>query len=860
MTTNARPVRRYGWLRLLLVIAAFACGAAGQYWLTIEPQPMQSAYAWGGALILFLGACFIGKEGNDLPAREASDLDTTTERILLGVVLAVGAFFSFYGLDRLPPGLNHDAAWEGLYGIRILNGEPYTPYAIEAWGRETLTFYLRAVSIWLMGPTATAVIAPGMVLGFLTLPLFYWWARNMFGPRFALVATLFLGVSGWHLVFSRTGWRSDFQPFFTVFTCCFFIRGMLTARPMDFLLAGVGLALTLNVYNAARVLPALFPLWLIAVRFQSWTGRGFRRRYFVPLLFMAAAFLIVIAPLAWFAATHWAAFQSRMDALRGQSTLTQAMRASVLLFNYFGNGDDFFVTEPALEYPTAVLFVFGLLWAIVRWKDERSQFLLLGFVIGLLPGLISRPNLNRDVGTMPFVYFFVAMGAMFLAQQLRVLVPRIGRHLAVIVLVGLCAAATAATFSQYLGPTRRTIWGFYPETTVVGQYLKPLVPNNAIWVGGDNYPRDSITYLTYQGTGNPQVRNYTWLDDLSVLRNARLSAPPGKGMVFLLANNFHGQAVFRYLEQRYPKHQVEELRYPPDDGAVFAKALLVPASEGGPVEAVVPVAEAAPALAPAGELREPRGVALAPDGTFYVSDFGHDRIQQFDAELKFVRQWGSTGSAPGEFKQPCGIAVSSDGVVLVADTWNHRAQAFSPTGTFLRQSQAQLYGPRGIAVGADGTVYMADSGNNRVVQLSKELVFQKAFGQRGSEPGQLLEPTGVAVDSKGFVYVADNGNGRMQRFSATGEHKSLFPVDGWKMEAFSEPQIAIDSSGRIWVSVPSAREVRAYSADGKVLETIAAVQSDKELFDRAIGVTLGGDKRSLVIADLANRLVRLPLK
>jgi 4-amino-4-deoxy-L-arabinose transferase-like glycosyltransferase len=377
-------------------------GRAGQYWLTIEPHVAWSIYA--GRRCRSIPLRLLSRaEGNDLPGREGVDLDPTTEWVLFAVVMAVGAFFSFYGVDKFPPGLNHDAAWEGLYGIRILNGEPYTPYAIEAWGRETLTFYLRAVSIRLMGSTAAAVLAPGMVLGFLTLPFFYWWARNMFGPRFALVATLLFGVSGWHLVFSRTGWRSDFQPFFTVFTCCFFIRGMLTAKPMDFVWAGIGLALTLNVYNAARVFPALFVVWLIAVRFQSWTGRGFRRRYLVPLLFMAAAFLIVIAPLGWFAATHWGAFQSRLAALRGQTTVTQALTSSVLLFNYFGNGDDFFVT-PALK-PAAVLLVFGFLWALLRWRDERAQFLLLGFVIGLVPGVVSRPNLNRDVGTMPFSLF-----------------------------------------------------------------------------------------------------------------------------------------------------------------------------------------------------------------------------------------------------------------------------------------------------------------------------------------------------------------------------------------------------------------------------------------------------------------------
>lgn len=855
MATQARAAGRFRWLSLLLALAAFVCGTYGQQWLVVRHFDW-AAYAWGAAAILFVASYFLSDQNRELPAREAGELDRTTEWVLLGVVLAVGAFFSFYNAENFPPGLNHDSAWEGLYGIRILNGEPYTPYAIEAWGRETLTFYLRAASIWLLGPTKVAVLAPGMLLGFLTLPFFYWWARNMFGARFALVATLFLGVSGWHLVFSRSGWRSDYQPFFTVFTCCFFIRGMLSAKPMDFFWAGVGLALTLNVYNAARVFPALFVLWLVAVRLQSWTGRGFRRRYGVPLLFMAAAFAIVIAPLAWFAFFHWGAFQSRLTALRGQTTLAQALRSSVLLFNFSGNGDDFFVSEPALEYPATVLLVFGLLWAVLKWKDERSQFLLIGMVIGLLPGVISRPNLNRDIGTMPFVYFFVALGAVYFGQQLRAAVPRIGRYLGIAALLAVCVAAAVAGFTQYLGSTPRQIWGFYPETTVIGTYVKKLVPEYVIWVGGDNYPRDAITYLSYTGGRDPMHRNYTWVDDVGSLTQARFSPPPGKGMAFVLANNNQSQATLRYLQERFPHSRVEDLHYPAEDGTVFAKALLVQAEAAGPTEAEV--APAPISTAPPGELREPRGVAVAASDHAYVCDFGNDRIQEFDAQFKFVRQWGSSGSAPGQFRQPCGIAIGPTGTVFVADTWNQRLQSFTPEGQFIRQSEAVLYGARGIATAPDGTILVADTGNNRVARFSPELVLQRTWGQKGNQPGELTEPTGIALDAKGDVYVADNGNGRLQRFDSAGTFKSEFPVEGWRLESYSEPHLSIDKKGRIWATVPALREVRIYDGDGKLLRTITPEAAGKALFDRPMGIAVDRSGLSVIVADLGNRLVRLP--
>ena len=44
----------------------------------------------------------------------------------------------------------------------------------------------------------------------------------------------------------------------------------------------------------------------------------------------------------------------------------------------------------------------------------------------------------------------------------------------------------------------------------------------------------------------------------------------------------------------------------------------------------------------------------------------------------FVRKWGTVGSEDGEFLFPKGVAVASDGSVYVTDTVNHRIQKFAP--------------------------------------------------------------------------------------------------------------------------------------------------------------------------------------
>lgn len=852
--TSAEGVGR-PLLRLLLALVALAAAVAGQYWLVIAPQPALSGYAWGLAVVAFLLLYFAAADGRALPGAGVADVSPAQARLWLGMVLALGAFCVVYRVGTYPPGLNHDAAWEGLYALRVLQGEPFTPYTSEAWGRETMTFYFRAVSAWLLGPTVLAVQAPGMLAGWLTLPFFYGWTRQMFGTRLALAATAFLAVSGWHLVFSRTGWRSDFQPLFMAATCYYFFRGVRDVRSVDFLLAGLSLALTLNTYNGSRLFPAVFALWSVLVVVQSWRVSTFFRRYGLGIAFFSIAFLLAVAPLTIYALENWEIFMGRAAALRGASSFSDALVATAGLFHYAGNGDDFFIREPALEFPAAVLMTFGLLWALLRWRDERAQFLLLGLAINLIPGLVSKPNLNRNIGTMIFAYVFVGLGGVFLARQVQRLSPRLGAA----ILIGFCGLAFAVTYDDYLDPTPRHIWGYYPETTVVGRYVDEMAPKYAIWVGGANFPRDSITYLSYQGGPDPMERSYVWLDDVGVLLRQPLSAPAGKGMAFVLADEGQARQVLQTLQRRFPQHEVQELRYPPGDGKVFAKALLVqpgvaPVADT-PDAAPAAAAAVAAAAAPAGELRQPRAIAFLSTGELAVADFGNHRVQILAADLRPLRQWGGEGIGPGEFREPSDLAVGPGDEIYVTDTWNGRVQRFAADGTFIGQTSEALYGPRGVAVGADGTVFVADTGNNRIVKFSRDLQLLASFGSRGSEAGQVLEPVGLRLGAEGTLWIADNGNSRLQEWSADGRPLRSLPIDGWGSAVYSEPHLDLDGSGRIWVTVPRMQRLRAYLPNGDLAVDIGA--EGLVGLDLPMGVAVDPQKAEVVVVGLSGAVRRL---
>jgi YYY domain-containing protein len=257
-----------------------------------------------------------------------------------------------------------------------------------------------------------------------------------------------------------------------------------------------------------------------------------------------------------------------------------------------------------------------------------------------------------------------------------------------------------------------------------------------------------------------------------------------------------------------------------------------------------------------GVLKQPRGLAVDGQGNTYVADFGNDRIQVYDSTMTFVREFGQRGKLPGELNQPSGVAIGSDGNVYVADTWNQRIQVFRPDGEYLREWGGSFYGPRGIGAGPNGEIYLADTGNHKVKKFDLEGKELLVIGQKGSGPGELNEPVGIAVGADGRLYVADNGNARVQVFSPEGGYEREIAVDGLKLEVYSEPNVAVEPDGTIWVTVPTELAIRAYDRDGNVVEEHVGKQPGAT-FQRPMGVAIDPTNGDVLLTDLEGKVLRL---
>jgi len=91
----------------------------------------------------------------------------------------------------------------------------------------------------------------------------------------------------------------------------------------------------------------------------------------------------------------------------------------------------------------------------------------------------------------------------------------------------------------------------------------------------------------------------------------------------------------------------------------------------------------------AGPFNQPTNVALARDGSIYVTDgYGNARVHQFSSDGRLIRSWGEPGAGPGQFHLPHGVAVDRDGRVYVADRENSRVQIFTVDGKFITEWRA----------------------------------------------------------------------------------------------------------------------------------------------------------------------------
>jgi YD repeat-containing protein len=250
-------------------------------------------------------------------------------------------------------------------------------------------------------------------------------------------------------------------------------------------------------------------------------------------------------------------------------------------------------------------------------------------------------------------------------------------------------------------------------------------------------------------------------------------------------------------------------------------------------------------------LRKPTSVTTGPHGLDLVRTTIYNKTSGDVIETRSPvgskeypatdKQSWSTGS-PNE--QPRALVLNKKSIWVVDPAAKHVSQ-YSLAGKYQGQDgkdegapEARLEDPQGVAVDAKENIWVADTGHNRIAEFSKKHAYVKAFGEKGSAPGDLVEPRALVVSGNN-LWVADSGNGRVEEFTEQGVLEAHFGTKGTEPGDLEEPTgIAVASDGNIWVADRANKRVDEFTAEGTVIKEIGATGSEPGEFEEPTGIAI----------------------
>jgi len=259
-------------------------------------------------------------------------------------------------------------------------------------------------------------------------------------------------------------------------------------------------------------------------------------------------------------------------------------------------------------------------------------------------------------------------------------------------------------------------------------------------------------------------------------------------------------------------------------------------------------------------------------------------VAEFDAQGKYLRGWGPTGTGFDWPKVEHGIYIDEQGNVWLAgnSVGDNQILKFTQDGKFLAQigkagasegsnSTTQLGQPANMIV-SRGELFVADGyGNKRVVVFDAATgAYKRHWGAYGGKPSddklpaydpakplprQFSNPVHcVRMSNEDLLYVCDRQNNRIQVFTRAGEFKQEFRVEVqtlangsvWDMVLSHDPAqkfmyVADGANGRIYILRRSdGQQVGQFGRTGRMAGEFKwihnlAIDGDGNLYTAEVG-------------------------
>jgi DNA-binding beta-propeller fold protein YncE len=200
-----------------------------------------------------------------------------------------------------------------------------------------------------------------------------------------------------------------------------------------------------------------------------------------------------------------------------------------------------------------------------------------------------------------------------------------------------------------------------------------------------------------------------------------------------------------------------------------------------------------------GQFRQPTDVTWDTNGNIFISDgYINSRVAKYDKDGRWVKQWGDRGAKPGEFNTLRSIAADSKGNIYVADRGNRRIQVFNPDGGYLREFKIDVpvppdaqpwMGPKPspgdtgpmqpgspwsmcITPGSTQYLYASDGFPGRVYKMTLDGTVLGWLGTSGRQMKEFGWINEIDCPSENTLYVAELLNWRVQKLTLHPEKQT----------------------------------------------------------------------------------------
>ena len=577
--TAAVPAPVAGGQRLLLAGLAVLAGAAVTTLSTLDRQPVVALLLWFASAAL--GALAV-RHWQATPATAIAVPWQAGELPALAALLVLAGLARVLWIDTLPRAIFGDEPRVGMYIFNAYHDGRIPNFFRMGWNTwPVIGLSLQGLLVPLRGLDIATLRLSSALLGTLGVLMTYLLARELSGPRLALLAALLFAICRTAIDFSRLG-IAHAQIFFLEPLALFHLwRAINGGRAVHWWMAGVASAWCLFSYNAGQLVPPLVGGWLVLAVLARPTRL---RSHWRGAALWVAGFALILFPYAFYVSDafrfgpNWGQFTIMA---RSRQTMSQVLEA----WRVVGAGRAWEILERQiwvtwlgfgvlpgsgynlgyrgggmLDDVSAALFVLGLAMALRRVRQARDAFVPYWWLATVVAGGIvtaDPPATVRMVGLLPAIAILAALPLDWLIATAAGGWRRAAGLAAVaVVLVGAGAINWRTYFVDFAGVIGdpNSELARYLHTRPSDQHALLLGPEHHLAL------QQELFLIEFPGR---------IADEVDVAQALPLHQPVDAPLTLVLGPTQETQA--EYIRSLYPGAVVREVRDP--NGALFFRAV-----------------------------------------------------------------------------------------------------------------------------------------------------------------------------------------------------------------------------------------------------------------------------------------------